>query len=263
MLTEIAEKDILEALQDARSMFNVDDDRIYLAGECDGGRNALLMAEDYPEIFSAVSVIRARIGEEGFWSNARMTPDNVYLRLRNLSSIPVRLVHSALDIHSPVSQDISLTNEAKEIGFTPQLNILPGTGEYDLTDSNDRMFEFFSSAARRETTFPYHLTFAVTEIRHNQMYWLRINRLRTMNAPGYVTVEIGPDRHLKIVSENVESVTINTLKFPANLRRSERWVVVSNGGQAMNVTPNGSGTIVLRICDEPSLYKRIFDLLGL
>lgn len=50
-----ARRDILDAVEFAVSRFNVDQNRIYLAGTSGGGHMAMLMAGHHPERFSAVS----------------------------------------------------------------------------------------------------------------------------------------------------------------------------------------------------------------
>lgn len=50
-----ARQDVLDAIQMAKTKFNVDPNRIYLAGVSGGGHMAMLMAGHHPEQFSAVS----------------------------------------------------------------------------------------------------------------------------------------------------------------------------------------------------------------
>lgn len=144
----LIEDDILESLHHAEVTTNIDRNRIYVAGECDGGRVAIQLAENYPNVFSALSTLRARIGHPAQYNASVLDVSNVFLRLSSIASIPIRLVHSEIDFHSPLSQDLDLCTEAKNIGFSPQLRVLPGTGEFDLTDPDDEMFEFFSKSER-------------------------------------------------------------------------------------------------------------------
>ena len=152
--TDVKQNIILEALNDAKSRLKVDTNRIYLSGDCDAGRIALLMAEKYPNVFSAVSVFEPMIGE---YSQLKRNKDeyfNVYLHQKNLSSMPVRLVQCATgNYHSPLPQDLSFAAEAKSLGFTPDLKILPcydnGTGE--MTYPQDTMFEFFTQINGRDS----------------------------------------------------------------------------------------------------------------
>ncbi len=53
--SKFARHDILEAIRFAREKWNVDSERVYLAGVSGGGHMSLLMAGHHPEQFSAVS----------------------------------------------------------------------------------------------------------------------------------------------------------------------------------------------------------------
>lgn len=53
--SKLARQDILDAIDEMRSRYNVDTKRIYLAGTSGGGHMAMLMAAHHPDRFSAVS----------------------------------------------------------------------------------------------------------------------------------------------------------------------------------------------------------------
>ena len=53
--SKVARQDILDAIALARETWNVDEERIYMAGVSGGGHMSLLMAGHHPESFSAVS----------------------------------------------------------------------------------------------------------------------------------------------------------------------------------------------------------------
>ncbi len=53
--SKFARQDILDALQFARQQWNIDNERVYIAGVSGGGHMSLLMAGHHPDQFSAVS----------------------------------------------------------------------------------------------------------------------------------------------------------------------------------------------------------------
>ena len=50
----VDEGDALDVLNDIEGHYSIDSKRVYLYGVCEGGRNALLLAEHHPGIFAAV-----------------------------------------------------------------------------------------------------------------------------------------------------------------------------------------------------------------
>jgi hypothetical protein len=160
MPSDLAEDDMLETIQDAKACFRVDDSRIYMAGECDGGRSAFLMGEDYPDVFSAISTIEAMTGDVR--TNSSGGSRSVMIRLRNLSSMPIRLTNGVADYHSPSAQALFFTQEARKVGVFPQLKWLTGDGGGGLISRERRMFEFFATVRRDDPAIPHRVALAVT-----------------------------------------------------------------------------------------------------
>jgi pimeloyl-ACP methyl ester carboxylesterase len=250
LLDHLAEDDVREAIQDAKGRFRVDDSRIYLAGECAGGRSAFLMAEDYPDVFSAVSTSGAATGPLSGATNSSADSGNPLLRLRNLSSIPIGLTQAEADPHSPESVALLLMQEAWKVGVFPKLTLTRGTGSFGLIDATRNMFEFFATVKRRDPAIPHHVALAVTELKHNHAFWIQVDRLRTTVTPGYITGDINAQNRINITSTNIRGVTIDTLKLPPGLAGRRPWVVLCNGGQEQRLLPDKSGQIVLIISED-------------
>jgi len=242
-----AERDVLEAIQDAKQRFKVDDSRIYLTGECVAGRSAFLMAEDYPEIFSAVSTMSAWTGELSAVTNPEWNSANPLLRLRNLSSMPIRLIHGDADFHSPSPQASLFMQEARKVRVFPEIMWLPGDCKFGLVEPQRAMFEFFATVKGREPAIPQHVTLAVTEAEHNHAFWIQVEQLRTTDAPGYVTGQIHGRNRINITSTNIREVTINTRMLPRSRAGRRPWVIVCNRGQKQRVVPDQSEQIVLNV----------------
>jgi dienelactone hydrolase len=247
MPSALAERDVLEAIQDAKERFRVDDSRIYLTGECVAGRSAFLMAEDYPEIFSAVSTLSAATGEISAVTNPEWNSANPLLRLRNLSSISIRLIHGDADFHSPSPQASLFMQEAGKVGVSPEMVWLPGNSKFGLIEPQRAMFGFFATVKTREPAIPRHITLAVTEPEHNHAFWIQVDQLGTTDTPGYVTGHINARNRINITSTNIRRVTINTLRLPPSRAGRRPWVIVCNGGQKQRGVPDQSEQIVLNI----------------
>ena len=247
MPSALAERDVLEAIQDAKERFRVDDSRIYLTGECVAGRSAFLMAEDYPEIFSAVSTMSAWTGELSAVTNPEWNSANPLLRLRNLSSTSIRLIHGDRDFHSPSPQALLLMKEARKVGVFPEMMWLPGDCKFGLVEPQRAMFEFFATVKGREPAIPHRVTLVVTEPEHNHAFWIQVEQLRTTDTPGYVTGQIHARNRINITSTNIQRATIDTHKLPPGQAGRRPWVIVCNGGQKQRVVPDPSEQIVLNI----------------
>lgn len=91
------EADALDVLKDIESHYSIDSKRLYLYGVCEGGRNALLLAEHHPGIFAAV----------GAWgptlAAARDENYDPVLQAKQIANTPLVLFKGDLDNELPNS----------------------------------------------------------------------------------------------------------------------------------------------------------------
>ena len=206
------------------------------------------MAEDYPEIFSAVSTMSAWTGELTAVTNPEWNSANPLLRLRNLSSLPIRLIHGDADFHSPSPQATPFyAGSAKGGGHPRNTCGFLATVNSVWSEPQRAMFEFFATLDGREPAIPQHVTLAVTEAEHNHAFWIQVDQLRTTDTPGYVTGQIHGRNRISITSTNIRKVTINTRRLPHRRAGRRPWVIVCNGGTKQRVVPDQSEQIVLNV----------------
>lgn len=148
MSNSIGMKDVQEAIHDAQRKYSIDPSRIYLTGDCTGGRGTFLLAEEEPNRFAAISTSNASTyfqsenGTDSYLHNNHYG-DGLYLHIDKLSNTPIRLIHADLYPHSPISQALEFKASCSEHGFNPELIILHGDGVLGLSDPIHLSFEFF------------------------------------------------------------------------------------------------------------------------
>lgn len=120
--------DTLEVLDDVQKRFVIDADRIYLTGDCGGGRNALLFAERFPDRVAAMSVLNIA-ASSGVIANVLWRQVNTpRTAVENLLNIPLQLVHGDHFQHSPTHQSVALRDACRRAGFDPELVLVQGDG---------------------------------------------------------------------------------------------------------------------------------------
>ena len=162
--TAISNTDIFKALDAVRHDYPIDIDRIYLTGVCEGGRQALLLAERYPERFAAVAVddpitnIRRRPAFDALWVQYA----SPISQAGNLINMPVFIIHDeegkgmvSADREAPLADSESFVNRIREAGGDATLKLKSG-GFHGFTQNSmaDRraVFEFFNG--KRRSTSP-------------------------------------------------------------------------------------------------------------
>ena len=128
-LRERSEQDVMEVLKRVRQQYNVDPNRIYLAGHSMGGIGTWQIGPKYPDIWAAM----APFAGQG-------NPASVE-RIRN---VPQYVVHGDDDRTVNVQGSRSMVARMKELGMTVQYVEVPGGGHSDVVQPNAKgMFDFF------------------------------------------------------------------------------------------------------------------------
>lgn len=95
--TSIWNREVVESIEAVRGDYPIDPDRIYLTGDCEGGRQALLLAERHPERYAAIAIegpitiARSGIQYQRLWMQYVSPVDE----LQVLTNIPIFISHDA------------------------------------------------------------------------------------------------------------------------------------------------------------------------
>jgi pimeloyl-ACP methyl ester carboxylesterase len=120
--TAIWNADVFEALDAVSRDYSIDQNRIYLVGDCEGGRQALLLGERYPNRFAAIAVEGPiSIFESRAW---RFAPWIQYsspiVSVANLVSTPVFISHE-VNGEPPAQESELFVNKARAAGVDATL----------------------------------------------------------------------------------------------------------------------------------------------
>ena len=148
--SEQTAKNVLALVANLRSRYSIDPDRIYLSGDCEDGRAALLMAERSPHTFAAIAIGRpATGGVTEKTGDVSIDEANPLLKLNMLKGIPIRAVHGDYFPHSPTYQSILLQQQAAALGIKVDLVLMPRDGELAQKDMMAEQFSFFKDKRRK------------------------------------------------------------------------------------------------------------------
>jgi dienelactone hydrolase len=125
----LGEADAFEVLNDINNNYAIDKQRLYLYGTCEGGRRALLLAEHYPGVFSAVGVygpLRTTHSQLTKVSPMKMgTGEDPFNFANKLSSTPVLLVKGEYDDLPKTAEFEAFYVKLKQAGSESQIEIIP------------------------------------------------------------------------------------------------------------------------------------------
>jgi pimeloyl-ACP methyl ester carboxylesterase len=186
------------ALRDVFKEFNVDRDRVYIAGFSNGGTGALYMAERWPDRFAAVVSLMG----------AGQCMEDVQKGLANLANLPVLFVHGEKDdrIASSCSKDTFDSLSLLHPRVAPQLRLLPDR-EHDLTlQSDDGLTLAFLKDKAREA-FPKRVSIRMNDLSFPRQYWVEV--LEKKSDAVEVNAEIKSNNRIEIHSHDVTKLRLH------------------------------------------------------
>jgi dienelactone hydrolase len=153
--TAIWNADVFEALEAVRRDYPIDMERVYLLGYCEGGRQALILGERYPDRFAAIAVegpitvIRSRPSFNSLW----VQYSSPITQVANLINTPVFINHEENE-NPPVEDSESFAFRAREAGASVTLVRTHG-GQHGFSQNpmavRRSLFEFFRGKQRNSS----------------------------------------------------------------------------------------------------------------
>jgi hypothetical protein len=132
----IGEADAFEVLDDINNNYSIDKSRLYLYGNSEGGRRALLLAEHYPGVFASVGTYGALLtAYGGTYPNGHGDPSSL---VNQLSSTPVILTQGESDDFLSIPTLKAFYESLTRAGSASKIEIVPdGMHDQDGTMEED------------------------------------------------------------------------------------------------------------------------------
>ena len=207
------------ALRDARKRFNVDSDRVFLAGHGSGGDAAFDIGNSHPDLFAGVIPINGQI-------------DNLAVKIwKNGRRVPWYIVSGQLD-RDTFEKNASIINRMMIGHFDVLLSEFIGRGYESYYEEIHKLFDWMDLQQRIPS--PEQFTMLTMRPNNNQFYWLKANTLegvsqshgRGRNGPiipnGAVNITARP----KIVSAEIlaGSSDRTTISITSPARSNTVWL---------------------------------------
>lgn len=191
----IPEQDVYEMLDDLKSRFKIDEDRIYLTGLSMGGGGTTWLGLTRPDIWAAIA------------PDCPAPPTGTDELYGNASNLPVHLFIGDKDFLYATAQEWRARYEE----VSPRFDYVeyPGIGHnsWEYAYKDGFIFEWFSQFKR--DLFPSEVRFSSKWFKYNKAYWVKLDDL----VPGTLA-----SIDAKFTAENVVEVSTSGLNaFTLNL----------------------------------------------
>ncbi|MCX6302436.1 MAG: alpha/beta hydrolase-fold protein [Bacteroidia bacterium] len=190
----IPEQDVYEMLDDIKSRFSIDEDRIYLTGLSMGGGGTIWLGLTRPDIWAAIAPC------------CPAPPDGSTDLTGNACNLPVHLFVGDKDFLYKTAQEWKAKFEA----VTPRFNYTeyPGIGHnsWEYAYKDGFIFEWFSQFTR--DLFPQQVKFSTKWFKYNKAYWVKFDNL----IPGTlatIDAKFTGTNNIEITTNGLEAFTLS------------------------------------------------------
>jgi dienelactone hydrolase len=215
----LGDADVLKCLAEAKRLFSIDDNRVYLSGESMGGWGTWNVATRHPDLFAAIAPVfggadhHAQMKEEEL---AALTPvesflmgrDSTWAFAESLNNMPILVHHGDADKSVNVDWTRWGVRLLQRWGYDVRYIEYPGRGHEVLTWSNALMSaEFFLSHVRDPN--PRRVRMHTTELRNGRAYWVRIGLRERPLSYMDVDAEVVDRNVIRLDTRNVAAITLS------------------------------------------------------
>ncbi|OFY62031.1 MAG: hypothetical protein A2V64_02340, partial [Bacteroidetes bacterium RBG_13_43_22] len=190
----IPEQDVYEMLDDIKSRFSIDEERIYLTGLSMGGGGTIWLGLTRPDVWAAIAPC------------CPAPPDGSNDLAGNACNLPVHLFVGDKDF----LYKTALEWKAKFETVTPKFNFIeyPGIGHnsWEYAYKDGFIFEWFSQFTR--DLFPQQVKFSTKWFKYNKAYWVKFDNL-TPGTLATIDAKFTGTNNIEITTSGLDAFTLS------------------------------------------------------
>lgn len=257
-LNPIVSTSTFEALNAIKKDYSIDENRLFLYGDCSGALQALLLANRFPSDFAAIGVEGPELSylKSKNYPTEWVNSNNIIQTAENYKNIPILIFHTPTDEKAAFSITKELVGAIKKTKgpvLLDTLNNATKAYKFKLISEEviiSKVFDFFKN---KKGHIPDIINFSTYQLKYNKSHWITIdskedNRKATVYA-------VRKDNAIKINTSNVDRLTIDANGI-SKINRKRPLTIIWNKKELKMVYPQ-NGQIVLDLTPN----ERTFNLL--
>ncbi|HXX65496.1 MAG TPA: prolyl oligopeptidase family serine peptidase, partial [Bacteroidota bacterium] len=217
--TGMGDSDIMHVIAEAKRLFNIDEDRIYLTGDSMGGWGTWNVATRHPDVFAAIAPVfggsdyHSQMPEEDL---AKLSPVERFLNEKGSSwaladallNVPIFVHHG--DVDQAVSVDYSRwgVRLLQRWGYDIRYHEYPGRSHEALASQNGLMNVNWFLQHRRNSD-PRHVRIRSAELRHASAYWVHALQAASPLEFMVVDAQIIDRNVIRLDSDNILEIELS------------------------------------------------------
>ena len=208
--TGAAEEDVLRVLNEVKSKYSIDTEKIYLCGSSMGGFGTWFIGLNYPDLFAAVSPVCAPSIFTGTKLFSSISPIEF---IANALYLPARIYHGAIDSTVNVNNSRQMVEKLKEMKYDYVYTEYPDVGHdsWNNADADTNRLPWLLQHTRQ--SYPVKVHHKIFYLRYGKAYWLQITGKESWKKTSEIQGEIIGNNEIKIHTDNISSFFAD-LKHP-------------------------------------------------
>jgi dienelactone hydrolase len=213
-----ADSDILRGIAEARRLFNVDEDRVYLTGDSMGGWGTWNVSTRHPELFAAIAPVFGGVDYHSQMSEeelATLAPIARFINEKQSSwSMAESLVNTPILVHhGDVDQAVNVdwsrwgVKLLQRWGYDVRYHEYPGKGHEALAVSNAVLSGEWFLKHRRDPD-PRQVRIRSAELRNAAAWWARVQQSANPQAFMLVDAEVVDRNVIRLDTDNVLDIVL-------------------------------------------------------
>ncbi|WP_321372432.1 alpha/beta hydrolase-fold protein [uncultured Draconibacterium sp.] len=227
----IPEVDVYQMIDDVKSRFNIDEDRVYLTGLSMGGGGTLHLSMSRPDIWAAIAPTCAAI------------PTESVEQVSNLSNLPVHIFVGSLD--GPEGKR-ELRDQLIEAGSpVVKYTEYPGIGHnsWEWSYKDGFIFDWFSQFERN--LYPDEVKFTSALYKYDKAYWVTFDKLIPGESAS-IDAKFESENNIEIITSSLDAFSLHIEDHP-QFNANEKVTLVVDG---QTLAVKSAGTLSLSKSDN-------------
>lgn len=260
----MGDSDVLHAIAEAKRLFNVDDDRVYLTGDSMGGWGTWNVSTRHPDLFAAIAPVfggsdyHAEMSEEDLAKLRSLDrffneKDSSWAMADGLLNTPIFVHHGDADQSVNVDYSRWGVRLLQRWGYDVRYHEYPGRVHEALQhDSNANLSIEWFLQYRREPN-PRHVRIRSAELRHASAYWAHVLQAESPLAFMVVDAEVVNRNVIRLDTQNVLDIELSPSAAIVDPARPVQ--VVWNGAAQKMQLQNGKLRLASPAYEPAALHK--------
>ena len=208
---EIGTNDVFRVIEEIKKHYNIDQNRIYLAGHSMGGHGTWYLGMHYPDRWAALNPMSGygdyRLWKENIpdWQVPLYEDRSAIFFVENALHLPVFIIHGARDEEVCVEQSRRMAGALEELGYEVVYDEHPDKPHWWGMDFPEAI-AFLKK--HRRSPYPKEVIFKTNRLKHNRSYWVQIDQICEVPKMAKIHARIKDDNHIEVEAENVYQYTL-------------------------------------------------------